>query len=296
MSGPMRVGIGLPAAVPGVDATTIGDWAAAAERTGFASLGVFDRLVYDNLEPLIALAGAAARTEEIELLTTVLTVGWRNNAVLLAKQIASVDLLSGGRLTMGVGLGGWPEDFVASEAPSARKGTLEQLLGTMRSVWSGSLEGKAGPTRRLPAGRPKLLFGGFVPAAYARAATQGEGWVSPLFGFETLTAGVNEARKAWAQAGRSGRPRIATGRYFSLGARADAVADEYIHHYYGDEYFAAGREDTMTSAEQVGRDLERLARAGATDVVLYPCSAGLDQVERLSDAVRQSQHARGRDQ
>jgi alkanesulfonate monooxygenase SsuD/methylene tetrahydromethanopterin reductase-like flavin-dependent oxidoreductase (luciferase family) len=61
----MRVGIGLPAAVPGVDATAIGPWAAQSERAGFASLGVIDRLVYDNLDPLVALAAAAARTERV---------------------------------------------------------------------------------------------------------------------------------------------------------------------------------------------------------------------------------------
>lgn len=72
----MRIGVGLPAAVPGVDATTIGAWAAEAERAGFASVGVIDRLVYDNLEPLTALAAAAARTEQVELFTTVLNVGW----------------------------------------------------------------------------------------------------------------------------------------------------------------------------------------------------------------------------
>jgi alkanesulfonate monooxygenase SsuD/methylene tetrahydromethanopterin reductase-like flavin-dependent oxidoreductase (luciferase family) len=82
----MRIGIGLPAAVPEVDATTIGTWAAQAEGAGFASVGVIHRLIYDNLEPLTALAAAAARTERVELLTTVLNVGWRANPVLLANR------------------------------------------------------------------------------------------------------------------------------------------------------------------------------------------------------------------
>src|SRR5215213_967305 len=98
----MRVGIGLPAAVPGADMTEIGRWAAESERRGFASLGVIDRLVYDNLDPLVALAAAAARTERVELVTTVLNVGYRRNPIVLAKQIASVDQLSGGRLTVGL--------------------------------------------------------------------------------------------------------------------------------------------------------------------------------------------------
>lgn len=282
----MNVGIGLPAAVPEVDATTIGDWAAEAERAGFASVGVIDRLVYDNLEPLTALAAAAARTVEVELLTTVLSVGWRANAVLLAKQMASVDLLSGGRLTAGLGLGGWPEDFAASDVPESGKGArLEQTLTTMRKVWAGELEGQGGPTRPLPQGRPVLLFGGLVPAAYTRAATQGQGWVSPLFGLSTLEDGAAAVRTAWAEAGRSGRPRIATGRYFSLGRRAEAVADEYIRHYYGDEYFAAARADTLTSPAHVAEEVGRLTAAGVTDLVLYPSSGAMDQVELLAEAV-----------
>lgn len=285
----MKVGIGLPAAVPEVDATTIGDWAAEAERAGFASVGVIDRLVYDNLEPLTALAAAAAHTEHIELLTTVLTVGWRANPVLLAKQMASVDLLSGGRLTAGLGLGGWPDDFVASEVSGSGGGArLEQALATMRQVWTGELKGQGGPTRRMPEGRPALLFGGLVPAAFKRAATQGRGWVAPLFGLQVLEDGAKEVRKAWADAGRAGQPRIATGRYFSLGREADSVADEYIRHYYGHEYFQPARDDTATSPERVTWELERLAAAGVTDLVLYPCSAGLEQIELLAEAVRGS--------
>jgi alkanesulfonate monooxygenase SsuD/methylene tetrahydromethanopterin reductase-like flavin-dependent oxidoreductase (luciferase family) len=282
----MRIGIGLPAAVPDVDATTIGTWAAAAERVGFASVGVIDRLVYDNLDPLTALAATAARTEHIELLTTVLNVGWRANPVLLAKQMASVELLSGGRLTAGLGLGGWPEDYAASGVPTSGRGArMEAALDTMHRVWAGELAGQGGPTRRLPAGRPEVLFGGLVPAAYARAATRGQGWVAPLFGLQMLHDGVAAVRRAWAGAGRPGRPRIVTGRYFGLGPDADRIADHSIRHYYGDEALAYARADTLTSPERIRDELRRLAEAGATDVVLYPTSADIDQVRLLARAV-----------
>jgi alkanesulfonate monooxygenase SsuD/methylene tetrahydromethanopterin reductase-like flavin-dependent oxidoreductase (luciferase family) len=282
----MRVGVGLPAAVPGVDGTVIGDWAREAERAGFASLGVIDRLVYDNLEPLTALAAAAARTKEIELVTTVLTVGWRANPVLLAKQMASVELLSGGRLTAGLGLGGWPDDFVASGVPNPSRGArLDEAVAAMRQVWGGELEGQGGPTRRLAQARPALVFGGFVPASYTRAAKHGEGWVAPLFGLEVLEGGARAMREAWSSAGRDGHPRIVTGRYFSLGRDADSIADEYVRHYYGPEYFAAARADTLTRPEQVKRELERLAAAGVTDLVLYPSSGSIDQIGLLAEAV-----------
>ena len=281
-----RIGVGLPAAVPGADATTIGSWAAEAERAGFASVGVIDRLVYDNLEPLTALAAAAARTEHVELLTTVLNVGWRANPVLLAKQMASVDLLSGGRLTAGLGLGGWPEDFAASHVPATGKGRrLHEALATMRRVWSGDLRGQGGPTRRLPEGRPALVFGGLVPAAFTRAATEGDGWVAPLMGRQLLDEGTAAVRRAWVDAGRSGSPRIVTGRYFALGPDADGVADRYLRHYYGAEGFPVARADTLTDPGRIQTEVTRLAEAGVTDLVLYPCSAELDQVPLLAAAL-----------
>ena len=289
-----RIGIGLPAAVPGVDARAVGAWAEEAERAGFASVGVIDRLVYDNLEPLTALAAAAARTERVELLPTVLDVGWRSDTVLLAKQMATVDLLSGSRLTAGIGLGGWPEDYAASGAPTTGGGArLEATLETMARVWAGEMAGQGGPTRRLPAGRPALLFGGLVPAAHRRAATRGLGWVAPFFGLEVLAEGAAAVRRAWADAGRPGRPRIVTGRYVALGPDAEAVAEACLRHYYGDEMLATAMADTYTSPARLREELDRLAEAGATDVVLHPCSAAPDQLTRMADAVGDPAHPAG---
>jgi len=72
-----------------------------------------------------------------------------------------------------------------------------------------------------------------------------------------------------------------TGRYFSLGPVASEVADEYIHHYYGSDFFDAARADTLTSVDQIHDELQRLSRAGCTDVVLFPCSGDLEQVSLL---------------
>jgi alkanesulfonate monooxygenase SsuD/methylene tetrahydromethanopterin reductase-like flavin-dependent oxidoreductase (luciferase family) len=127
----------------------------------------------------------------------------------------------------------------------------EATLAAMKQVWSGKVSGQGGPMPALLEGRPALLLGGLVPSAYERAARHGQGWVAPLFGLSVLAEGAAAVRRAWAQAKRSGQPRIATGRYFSLGDDADAVADEYIRHYYGDEFFAAARADTLTTGQQL---------------------------------------------
>jgi alkanesulfonate monooxygenase SsuD/methylene tetrahydromethanopterin reductase-like flavin-dependent oxidoreductase (luciferase family) len=282
----MGIGIGLPAAVPGTPATMVGHWAAESETLGFQSLSVLDRLVYDNLDPLTALAAAAARTERVELLTTVLNVGYRGNAIVLAKQLASVDALSGGRLTAGLALGGWPEDYHASGISLAgRGGTYEAMLATMRRVWAGEVEGAAGPMPTRPEGRPGILFGGFAPASYERVAAHGQGWIAPFFGLTTLTNGITAVRDAWRRAGRSGQPRAVTERYFCLGPNADEITDHYLEHYYGAQFFADVRADAITTRAQLAEQLATIAEAGADDVILFPCSGDLAQVHRLAEAL-----------
>jgi alkanesulfonate monooxygenase SsuD/methylene tetrahydromethanopterin reductase-like flavin-dependent oxidoreductase (luciferase family) len=271
----MRLGIGLPAAVPETNMTEIGRWAAEAEDAGFSSVGVIDRLVYDNLDPLTALSAAAARTSRLELTSSVINVCWRSNAMLLAKQLASVGRLSAGRLTAGLGMGGWPADYEASGVPlKRRRAVFEAALATMQSEWEGMADA------------PQVLLGGTVPAAFARAAwPMSQGWVAPLFGLGLLQDGVAALAHHWSEAGRSDHPRIMTGRYFSLGPDAARVADEYIEHYYGREYFDFARADTLTDGEQIDAELERLRAAGVTDVVLFPCSGGLEQIDRLAGIV-----------
>jgi len=111
----MRVGIGLPSAVPGVDREGIVEWARRAEAAGFSTLAVLDRINHFNLEPLICLAAAAAVTERIELMTDVLLAPLRSNTALLAKQVSGIDAIAGGgRLTLGVGVGGREDDYEVS--------------------------------------------------------------------------------------------------------------------------------------------------------------------------------------
>jgi alkanesulfonate monooxygenase SsuD/methylene tetrahydromethanopterin reductase-like flavin-dependent oxidoreductase (luciferase family) len=159
------------------------------------------------------------------------------------------------------------------------------MLEVMVRAWKGEVSGAGGPLPALPPDRPRLLFGGFAPRSYERMARLGGGWVAPLFGFDALLGGIASAQAAWSDAGRRGQPRIVVGRYFSLGPVADATADEYIRHYYGDEFFGAARADVLTTPGHLHDELQRLRDAGSDDVLLFPCSADLDQPRRLTDAL-----------
>lgn len=109
----MDIGIGIPNVIPGTEGRTIVEWARRAEARGFAGLATIDRIAYPSYDSIATLAAAAAVTERIRLVTNVL-LGPTRNAVLLAKEAASLDQISGGRFVLGVGVGSREDDYAAS--------------------------------------------------------------------------------------------------------------------------------------------------------------------------------------
>src|SRR5436309_15334547 len=133
----MQIGIGLPATIPGVKGQLVLDWARKADAGPFSSLGILDRLVFPNYEPLTTLAAAAAVTQRVRLMTTVLITTLRN-AGILAKQAATIDALSNGRLTLGLGVGAREDDFRGAPAPFRTRGKhFEEQLALRQRIWSG---------------------------------------------------------------------------------------------------------------------------------------------------------------
>ena len=250
----MDVGVGLPNAVRGVDRAGIVDWARAAEAAGFSSLGTIDRIAYANYESLIALAAAAAVTERIRLVTDILIAPLRSNTALLAKQAATLDSLSGGRLVLGLAPGGREDDYEVSGVDFHTRGqAFDRQLDALRRFWSGERGVGPAPARD----RPGLLIGGTSGASYRRAAQHADGWT--FGGGDPASFGQARAKleQAWQAAGRDGEPRTLALFYFSLGDDAEAAARQGLGDYYAfaGEYADLIVGSAATDAETVKRYL-----------------------------------------
>src|SRR3954451_5177785 len=200
----MDIGIGLPNTAHGVERSGIVDWARRAEDAGFSSLGTLDRMAYPNYESLISLAAAAAVTERVRLVTDILIAPLRP-AALLAKQAATIDQISNGRLTLGLAVGGRPDDFEAAGVDFNSRGKIfEQQLEDMAKVWSG--DDSVGPPAA-NGSRPEVLIGGSADVAYRRAARYGDGWTMGGGTPDMLGEAIPKLREAWGAEGRDGNPR-----------------------------------------------------------------------------------------
>jgi alkanesulfonate monooxygenase SsuD/methylene tetrahydromethanopterin reductase-like flavin-dependent oxidoreductase (luciferase family) len=286
----MDVGIGLPATIPGTRGSLILDWARRADSGPFSSLGILDRLVYPNYEPLITLAAAAAVTDRVRLMTTVLISPLRGAGV-LAKQAATIDALSGGRFTLGMGVGGREDDFKAAPASfHDRARTFEEQLDLMRGVWSGQpVSDEVGPIGPPPAqaGGPEVLIGGYTPTSIRRVGRWADGFISGgIPDPDQVSQMFDLAKEAWRAEGREGRPRLAATLYYALGPNAERGGD-YIRDYYS--FFGPGADDMARSIPSTPEAVDDLIRgfgdAGADEVVCWPTVAELDQVDRLAELV-----------
>lgn len=282
----MKIGLGMPIADP----PSLLSWARRAEAGPFTTLGLLDRLVYDNPEPLVTLGAVAGVTSRIRLQTEVLLGPLRESA-LLAKQTATLDMISGGRFTLGIGVGGGrPDDHHAAGVDARTRGArFEEQLATLKRVWSGAPYGDgAGPIGPAPCreGGPEVLIGGYVPAALERVARWGDGYLCPARPAmaEQLFLGVE---KSWASSGRTGRPRMVAQVYVALGPEAALTeAREAVAAYFR---FKGGPSDmadsVLTTPAAIRSAIAAFGGLGADEVMLYPWLAGLDQVDRLADAV-----------
>jgi alkanesulfonate monooxygenase SsuD/methylene tetrahydromethanopterin reductase-like flavin-dependent oxidoreductase (luciferase family) len=282
----MQIGTALPAGIPRVEGSEVVEWARRAEDGPFASLAVIDRVDFDCYEPLVALSAAAAVTRRLLLATTILITPLRNT-VLLSKQLASIDRLSGGRLVLGVGIGARLDDYEITGVEHAGRGRrLDEQLAEISEIFESGRVG-LGTERH---DRPLVLTGGRTGPAFARMARYSDGYIHGGGPPRIFSRSAEEARAAWIDAGRPGAPQLWGQAYFAFGEEAAERGAEYMRMYYSftgafAEKLAAGMLTTPREAVEFIRGYQE---AGCDHLVMLPAVSGIDQLEQLSEVVAEA--------
>ena len=294
----MKIGMTLPVTEPGWTRDVALEWVRRIEDGPFHSLALGERNAFPTPD-IIALMGAcAALTQRVRLVATVAVVTM-HDPVLLAKQYATIDLLSDGRLVLGVGTGGREEDYLAIGADLSRKriGALEESVAIMRRVWAGEkvVPGVLRAVEPLPVqpGGPPILASVLGPKGVASAAR----WADGIAGM-TMNASALEVRTAfdyaehcWREAGRETAPVLNSATWFALGE--DGAAREqlrtHLRRYFN--WVPDARDAIADSAGFGGsgpalRDLlGEMEEAGVDEFQLIPTSIDPAEVDRVADAI-----------
>jgi alkanesulfonate monooxygenase SsuD/methylene tetrahydromethanopterin reductase-like flavin-dependent oxidoreductase (luciferase family) len=279
----MKIGVGLPNGLPDADGALVVDWAQRADAGPYAGVATIDRLRYGNHEALMSLAAAAAVTRRVRLVTSILISPLRETTT-LAKQLATLDVLSHGRLTVGVATGARQDDYDANETPYAGRGArLTEQLTRMRAIWE---DGDIGPAPIQPGG-PPIVVGGLAGVAYARMAALGDGYIHAGGPPRAFARAVEEARAAWAEAGRPGEPETWGMAYFAFGTEVEDAGRDYLLDYYAFTGPFARRiaDGLLVTALDVRELMQGYAEAGCDHLLLFPAVAGAEQLDRLTDAL-----------
>jgi alkanesulfonate monooxygenase SsuD/methylene tetrahydromethanopterin reductase-like flavin-dependent oxidoreductase (luciferase family) len=283
----MKIGIGIPNHVRNTDPAVILPWATKAEEAGFSTLGTVGRIAYPGLQDTVVLAAAAGATTTIGLFSTVL-LGTVWPPVLLAKEVASIDRVSGGRLTLGIGIGGRPDDFVVDGRGFEGLGKrMDSDLEVYKEVWGagpvggGSLAAVPAGTRQVP-----VMVGGFGQAAFRRMTRYGDGFIGAAIPPAMLAPMFDGARAAWTQAGREGSPRTAAIAYYVLGDEDRGRGN--IRQYYGwmgDETANQMAGSVSATPDQIRSVVDAFDAMGVDEVIFHPAIGELDQLSKLAEIV-----------
>ena len=291
----MQIAMTLPTMLPHGRAETL-SWCRAVDEGPYSSLAVPERITYTSHSLMVELAAAAALTERVRLWSTVIVLP-AHDAVRVAKDFASIDQLSGGRLTVGVGVGGREHDYRAIAGSfSHRWQRMDDQVATMRSIWAQEppFEG-ADPVGPPPvqAGGPPLVAGVMGPKALARAAQWAVGVDDPTsiaaVDGEALRVRREMVEAAWQAAGRSDRPHFSASLWYALGPDAATQLGDYIFDYM--KIFDAGFARQMADAAPVHsaaalRDaVAAAADSGCDELFLVPTTADPAELDRTRDAL-----------
>lgn len=289
----MKLGIGLPNTLtPAVNRGLFLDWARQADRAGFHVFGTLDQPGYDSWDPMISLAAAAAVTERVRLATTILQLPNRNE-ILVAKQAAVIDRLSGGRMDLGVAVGGRPTDDQAFGIKVRSRGRkLERQIRKIRRTWraakkSTDADGVLGPGP-LQKPLPPIWVGGYTEPAVARAVAMGDGYIFATTGPQMVTEMTPKIRAAAEAAGKK-KFTIAAIAYCALGedprAALEAGTASVMRYYRGKLWTDPENIIHAGPPEVIAQAVKEYETAGLDILILFPEIAEVKQVEQIAEHV-----------
>jgi len=294
----VQISMTMPVMEPDLDAGLLREWAHAIDDGPFASLCWGERVAFDNPETLTLMGALAAWTSRVRLVTTVI-VPQLHDPVMLAKALATGDMLCGGRLTVGLGVGGRVEDYEAVGAHPATQTMrgMAERVAVMKRVWAGEkITESVLPVGPAPvqAGGPPLLIGAIGSKSVRSAAAWADGLAGHTMDLDV--AKQNElfdvARAAWAEAGKP-KPHLATSFWFALGSVDEASEQVHRHlrrymNWIPVEYVDAMAPSTgfAGSEEELVALLRKFEAVGTDEIQLIPTSSDLGQLPRVADVIR----------
>jgi probable F420-dependent oxidoreductase len=286
----VRIGMGLGTQTLAGDAERFGGFVDALEQRGFDSLWLSERLTGPAPDPLIALAVAAGRTRKLKLGTSVLVVPGRN-PVVLAKELASLDRLSGGRLLPGVGLGApVPAEHRAFGVDRrARAGLFDEAVSLMRRLWTEDDVHHDGDHFHVdgvtllprPLQQPiDVWLGGTAPSELRRTGRLGDGWLPSFTVPDEVESGWATITRVATEHDRAIDPEhLGVLVLYSRGGLPDAIA-----RVIGARRPELDPHDVVpTSIEGLRRQLERFIAVGASKFVVVPLADPADWDAELSE-------------
>lgn len=271
-------------------------WCRGVDEGGWASLAVPERVTYPSHSLTVQLSAAAALTERVRLWTTIVVLP-AHPPVQVAKDMASVDRLCDGRLTVGVGVGGREHDYRALDAGFERRWQrMDDGVAAMRAVWAGEPPfAGADPVGPPPvqAGGPPLVAGVMGPKALARAARWAVGVDdgSTVAGVDTaaLAGVVERAHTAWRDAGRDDVPHTSASLWYALGDDAEDRLRTYAFDYmkiFGEDLARAVSGACAAHGEEALREaVDAAAASGVDELFLVPTTADPEELTRTADVL-----------
>jgi alkanesulfonate monooxygenase SsuD/methylene tetrahydromethanopterin reductase-like flavin-dependent oxidoreductase (luciferase family) len=284
----MEIGIGLPNSLREANGPNLIEFAQRADQAGFTTLATIDRIAFPSYESLVTLAAAAAVTERIRLMPNVL-LGPTRNPVMLAKESASVDRLSNGRLVLGLGVGGRQDDFDAVGLGFHDRGKRwDQDLELIHRVWAGEpINGTLNPVGPTPTNdqRVPILIGGSTEAAIRRTVQYGIGWTAGGAPPDAVAPFAERVRAAWKDSGRPGDPKIVALSYYSVGE--EEAAKRYVTDYYGflGDFAMQMAEWIPKDANAIKATVSAFEDIGVDELILDATVDHPDQVDKLAEIV-----------